>query len=306
MSLPEFKFTNLTKPTNNTAVNSGLSSKDKMVKSGIIPNVIEKVQDTASSLKSRVSDMSSSAWSGITNASSSVLDNIEPSSESDGSGSFFSFTFIIKLILIVVILWFMWSNLANHGDFHLGMDQLGYKITSFFNTMEDKGRELVAKISGKPVPPSSSASAAADAARKNNAKDGVYSSDSASDSDSEEDEHDRRATSGAANGNQPRAPHRAPVPPSMNNSSNKKPGFNNDDTRYTFLDKAARDYSGPSPNADDSTSVTQKHQSGKAGYCYIGEDRGFRTCARVEAGDKCMSGQVYSRQEICIDPTLRE
>jgi hypothetical protein len=43
MSLPEFKFTNLTKPTNNTAVNSGLSSKDKMVKSGIIPNVIEKV-----------------------------------------------------------------------------------------------------------------------------------------------------------------------------------------------------------------------------------------------------------------------
>ena len=77
MSLPEFKFTNLTKPTNNTAVNSGLSSKDKMVKSGIIPNVIEKVQDTASSLKSRVSDMSSSAWSGITNASSSVATEVD-------------------------------------------------------------------------------------------------------------------------------------------------------------------------------------------------------------------------------------
>jgi hypothetical protein len=91
----------------------------------------------------------------------------------------------------------------------------------------------------------------------------------------------------------------------MNNSSDKKPGFNNDDPKYTFLDKANREYSGPSPRADDSTSATQKHQSGKAGYCYIGEDRGFRSCAKVEAGDKCMSGEVYARQDICIDPTLR-
>jgi hypothetical protein len=92
----------------------------------------------------------------------------------------------------------------------------------------------------------------------------------------------------------------------MSNSSDKKPGFVNDETKYTFLDKAHRSYTGPSPRADDSTSVTQKHQAGKAGYCYIGEDRGFRSCVKVEAGDKCMSGQTFSRQDICVDPTLRE
>jgi hypothetical protein len=92
----------------------------------------------------------------------------------------------------------------------------------------------------------------------------------------------------------------------MSNSSDKKPGFVNDESKYTFLDKANRSYTGPSPRADDSTSVTQKHQAGKAGYCYIGEDRGFRSCVKVEAGDKCMSGQTFSRQDICVDPTLRE
>lgn len=79
-----------------------------------------------------------------------------------------------------------------------------------------------------------------------------------------------------------------------------------EDTKYTFLDKADRNYTGPSPRADDSTSVTQKHQTGKAGYCYIGEDRGFRSCVKVEAGDKCMSGQVFSHPEICANPSLRE
>jgi hypothetical protein len=283
MSLPEFKFTNLTKPTNDTTVNSGLSAKAKMVKSGIIPDMVEKVQDTASSLKTRVSDLSSSAWSGISSAGSGVFDN----SESDDGSSFFSFTFIIKAILITVILWFMWANLANNGDFHLGMGGIGDKITAFFHKMEENGRELIAKIRGTPAPAHSAAAAAA-----------ADSSDS--DSDEGEDAHKRHPSTATA------GPHKAPIPPSMNNSSDKKPGFNNDDPKFTFLDKANREYSGPSPSADDSTSATQKHQSGKAGYCYIGEDRGFRSCARVEAGDKCMSGQVYSRQEMCIDPTLRE
>ena len=276
MSLPEFKFTNLTKPTNDTTVNSGLSAKAKMVKSGIIPDMVEKAQDTASSLKTRVSDLSSSAWSGISNVGSNVFDN----SESDDGSSFFSFTFLIKAILVIVILWFMWANLANNGDFHLGMGGVGDKITAFFHKMEENGRELIAKISGKPA--TATATATAD--------------DS---SDSESDDGDTVGATAAA--------HRAPVPPPMNNSSDKKPGFNNnDDSKYTFLDKANREYSGPSPRADDSTSATQKHQSGKAGYCYIGEDRGFRSCAKVEAGDKCMSGEVYARQEMCIDPTLRD
>jgi hypothetical protein len=46
-------------------------------------------------------------------------------------------------------------------------------------------------------------------------------------------------------------------------------------------------------------------KSGKAGWCYIGEDRGYRTCAEVGANDTCMSGDIFPTQEICINPNLR-
>ena len=294
MSLPEFKFTNLTKPTNDTTVNSGLSAKAKMVKSGIVPDIVDKAKLTAASLKTRVSDLSSSAssaWSGLKSRVSDIDLNVgnDDDYDDDGSSSFFSFTFLIKVILIVVILWFMWVNLSNNGDFHLGMGDIGEKITAFFKKMEESGRELVAKITHASAPASAPAPAPARTASESD-------SSSDSESDNENDKKPKKSTS----------VHKAPVPPPMNNSSDKKPGFNNEDTKYTFLDKASREYSGPSPRPDDSTSSTQKHQSGKAGYCYIGEDRGFRSCARVEAGDKCMSGEVFSRQDRCIDPTLRE
>ena len=209
------------------------------------------------------------------------------SSESEDGGSFFSFATLIKFILVIVILWFMWSSLSNNEDYHLGMGEFGDKIKTFFKSMEDKGRELVSRITNKPAPVQD--------AGKNDSND---SSDSDSDSD---DEHKIPKMP-----KMPSSAHRPPVPPAMSNSSDKKPGFINEDTKYTFLDKADRSYSGPSPRADDSTSSTQKHQAGKSGYCYIGEDRGFRSCVKVETGDKCMSGQVFSRQDICVDPTLRE
>ena len=56
--------------------------------------------------------------------------------------------------------------------------------------------------------------------------------------------------------------------------------------------------------ADDATSTIQSG-SGKAGWCYIGEDRGFRTCAEVGVNDTCMSGEIFPSQDICINPSLR-
>jgi hypothetical protein len=45
--------------------------------------------------------------------------------------------------------------------------------------------------------------------------------------------------------------------------------------------------------------------SGKAGWCFVGEDRGYRTCAQVEANDTCMSGDIFPSHEICVNPNLR-
>ena len=43
----------------------------------------------------------------------------------------------------------------------------------------------------------------------------------------------------------------------------------------------------------------------KSGWCYIGEDRGFRSCAQVGPNDTCMSGDIFPNQEICMNPNLR-
>lgn len=59
------------------------------------------------------------------------------------------------------------------------------------------------------------------------------------------------------------------------------------------------------PDPDDATSKTQKSK-GKSGFCYIGEDRGFRSCIEVNENDTCMSGDIFPTEEICINPSLRE
>jgi hypothetical protein len=43
----------------------------------------------------------------------------------------------------------------------------------------------------------------------------------------------------------------------------------------------------------------------KAGWCFIGEDRGYRTCGQVGVNDQCMSGDIFPSQELCINPNLR-
>jgi hypothetical protein len=57
-------------------------------------------------------------------------------------------------------------------------------------------------------------------------------------------------------------------------------------------------------NADESDSHIQSKGS-KSGWCFIGEDRNFRSCAEVGENDKCMSGDIFPSHEICVNPSLR-
>jgi len=60
------------------------------------------------------------------------------------------------------------------------------------------------------------------------------------------------------------------------------------------------------PSPDESDSITQVHRSsGKAGFCYIGQDRNVRQCVEVDKKDTCMSGEIYPSQALCINPNLR-
>ena len=60
------------------------------------------------------------------------------------------------------------------------------------------------------------------------------------------------------------------------------------------------------PKADDSTSAIQMNPTSKSGFCYIGEDRGFRSCIDVCEGDVCMSGDIFPTEALCVNPNLRE
>ena len=58
--------------------------------------------------------------------------------------------------------------------------------------------------------------------------------------------------------------------------------------------------------ADDATSAIQSNKSSsKSGWCYIGQERGYRSCLQVGENDKCMSGDIFPTQEVCVNPSLR-
>ena len=78
-------------------------------------------------------------------------------------------------------------------------------------------------------------------------------------------------------------------------------------TTQDALDNATQKQKNNVPEPDDSTSATQRDAGAhKSGYCYIGEDRGFRSCLKVNEGDMCMSGDIFPSRDICVNPNLRE
>lgn len=58
--------------------------------------------------------------------------------------------------------------------------------------------------------------------------------------------------------------------------------------------------------ADDSySSIQMRKPNAKSGFCYIGEEKGIRSCVEVGVNDICMSGDIFPTKDICINPNLR-
>ena len=58
--------------------------------------------------------------------------------------------------------------------------------------------------------------------------------------------------------------------------------------------------------ADDSFSSIQANKaSSKGGFCYIGADKGTRSCVSLGINDECMSGQIFPTMDVCVNPSLR-
>lgn len=59
------------------------------------------------------------------------------------------------------------------------------------------------------------------------------------------------------------------------------------------------------PSIDDADDTIQKSiSSGKQNWCLVGEYQNRRGCVAVTDSDKCLSGQVFPNQQMCLNPTL--
>jgi len=57
---------------------------------------------------------------------------------------------------------------------------------------------------------------------------------------------------------------------------------------------------GPQPDIASSS-----YSNNNTGWCYIGEEKGYRSCSKVGQNDECMSGEIFPTRDICINPSLR-
>lgn len=59
------------------------------------------------------------------------------------------------------------------------------------------------------------------------------------------------------------------------------------------------------PEPNDTTSPIQTN-SQKSSWCLVGEYNGARGCVSITEQDKCLSGQVFPSQQVCLNPTLTQ
>jgi hypothetical protein len=61
------------------------------------------------------------------------------------------------------------------------------------------------------------------------------------------------------------------------------------------------------PSPDSTSSAIQASPStSKSQWCLVGEYNGARGCVSVTDQDKCMSGQVFPSQQLCLNPTMTQ
>jgi hypothetical protein len=61
------------------------------------------------------------------------------------------------------------------------------------------------------------------------------------------------------------------------------------------------------PKSDTTENPIQKPiSSNKQNWCLVGEYQGKRGCIEINEHDKCLSGQVFPNQKMCLNPTLTQ
>ncbi len=77
------------------------------------------------------------------------------------------------------------------------------------------------------------------------------------------------------------------------------------DNTLTLNKPLCSSVSAPEPEPDSSVSSTQTAiTANKQKWCLVEDSGAQRGCVRIEDADKCMSGQVFPHQEMCLNPNI--
>lgn len=60
------------------------------------------------------------------------------------------------------------------------------------------------------------------------------------------------------------------------------------------------------PSPDTTKNPIQNPISSKKGWCLVGEYQGKRGCIEIGEYDKCLSGQVFPEEKLCLNPTFTQ
>jgi hypothetical protein len=208
------------------------------------------------------------------------------STSSGSSGGFFSSLFSVSIttwIIIILVLAFLGFNIFVY------LAKGTQDITNFFAPIIEKIVGAFAMVTGKVVDTTATGAKAV----VNTTADAIDTGLTGVQNVTQELTQGKKAGSTVGGTRLPNAIPTADV--MQNNTLNKALNNSNVKKNIGQTDEYV---------ADDSSSSIQKTQS-KAGYCYIGEERGYRSCMRVNENDTCMSGEIFPTNEICINPNLR-
>ena len=65
----------------------------------------------------------------------------------------------------------------------------------------------------------------------------------------------------------------------------------------------ANSYSSPSNDISENP-IQKPISSNKTGWCLVGEYKNKRGCIEIGEHEKCMSGQVFPEQQMCLNPNV--
>ena len=227
-------------------------------------------ENNSNSLSSLYPSSAKNTLSSINNSFSSIS-GLNTSSSSPSNGGFFSniswITWIIIIIILTILGINIFSYLAEGTQFTANIVQT---ITTWFSN--NVGNEIADTVKQTAHVSAVGVSATADSVA--NA--------------SEPDVNAQHATSS-------QNPDTVGIKPPV------YPNTTVDNSLNNSLNNAIQEV-----QADDSYSSIQRSKGAdKSGWCFIGEDKGIRSCVEVGPNDKCMSGDIFPTSAVCVNPNLR-